>query len=135
MSDATAKVALHLDRATFANEICGKNTSWKHMPFFLVTQTSLVEAQDEQDAARTGVDRLRSGGQVTVSVKSDETTITHVVVAAVAEEPLPVAQSEAADPSPAAIAIPEIASATPGSRKLILKRMLADGLVLLGRRT
>src|SRR5689334_5433523 len=66
------------------------NTSWKHMPFFLVTQTSLVEAQDEQDAAQTGVDRLRSGGQVTVSVKSDETTITHVVVAAVAEEPLPV---------------------------------------------
>ncbi|WP_254229183.1 hypothetical protein [Agrobacterium salinitolerans] len=135
MSDTTAKVALHLDRATFANEICGKNTSWKHMPFFLVTQTSLVEAQDEQDAAQTGVDRLRSGGQVTVSVKSDETTITHVVVDAVAEEPLPVGQSEAADPSPAAIAIPEIASATPGSRKLILKRMLADGLALLGRRT
>ncbi|QXC52520.1 hypothetical protein KHC17_24805 (plasmid) [Agrobacterium salinitolerans] len=105
------------------------------MPFFLVTQTSLVEAQDEQDAAQTGVDRLRSGGQVTVSVKSDETTITHVVVDAVAEEPLPVGQSEAADPSPAAIAIPEIASATPGSRKLILKRMLADGLALLGRRT
>ena len=53
------------------------------MPFFLVTQTSLVEARDEQEAAQTGVDRLRSGGQVTVSVKSDETTITHVVVAAV----------------------------------------------------
>ncbi|TZG31313.1 hypothetical protein AGR1_28610 [Agrobacterium sp. B1(2019)] len=105
------------------------------MPFFLVTQTSLVEAQDEQDAAQTGVDRLRSGGQVTVSVKSDETTITHVVVAAVAEESLPVAQSEAADPSPAAIAIAEIATATPESRKLILKRMLADGLALLGRRT
>jgi hypothetical protein len=52
------------------------------MPFFLVTQTSLVEAQDEQEAAQTGVDRLRSGGQVTVAVKSDETTITHVVVAA-----------------------------------------------------
>jgi len=102
------------------------------MPFFLVTQTTLVEAQDEQDAAQTGVDRLRSGGQVTVSVKSDETTITHVVVAAVAEEPLPV---EAADPSPAANAIPEIASATPESRKLILKRMVADSLALLGRRT
>jgi hypothetical protein len=52
------------------------------MPFFLVTQTSLVEAQDEQEAAQTGVDRLRSGGQVTVAVKSDETTITHIVVAA-----------------------------------------------------
>jgi hypothetical protein len=133
VSDATAKVALHLDRATFTNEICGKNTLWKHMPFFLVTQTSLVEAQDEQDAAQTGADRLRSGGQVTVSVRSDETTITHVVVAALAEEPLP--QSEAADPSPAAIAIPEIASAAPESRKLILKRMLADGLSLIVRRT
>ncbi|WP_093002088.1 hypothetical protein [Rhizobium sp. NFR07] len=105
------------------------------MPFFLVTQTSLVEAQDEHEAAQIGVDRLRSGGQVAVSVKSDETTITHVVVAALAEEPLPVVQSEAADPSPAAIAMPEIASARPESRKLSLKRMLADGLSLLGRRT
>ncbi|MGQ8633921.1 hypothetical protein ACUTJJ_20855 [Agrobacterium sp. DKPNP3] len=105
------------------------------MPFFLVTQTSLVEAQDEQEAAQTGVDRLRSGEQVTVSVRSDETTITRVVVAAVSEEPLAVAQSDAADPSPAAIAIPEITSATLESRKLILKRMLADGLSLLGRRS
>ncbi|WP_236734362.1 hypothetical protein [Agrobacterium tumefaciens] len=70
-----------------------------------------------------------------MSVRSDETTITHVIVAAVAEEPLPVAQSEAADPSPASIAIPEITSATLESRKLILKRMLADSLSLLGRRT
>ncbi|WP_149743982.1 hypothetical protein [Rhizobium sp. NFACC06-2] len=45
------------------------------MLFFLVTQTSLVEAQDEQEAAQTGVDHLRYGGQVTVSVKSNERTI------------------------------------------------------------
>ncbi|TQN57145.1 hypothetical protein FLX27_28045 [Agrobacterium tumefaciens] len=105
------------------------------MPFFLVTQTSLVEAQDEQDAAQTGVDRLRSGAEVTVSVKSDETTIAHVVVAALLEEPHPVAQSHSAHPSPAAIAIPETVFAAPESRKLILKRMLADGLALLGRLT
>jgi len=105
------------------------------MPFFLVTQTSLVEAQDEQEAAQTGVDRLRSGGQVTVSVKSDETMITHVVVAAMSEEPFPVLLSEAAEPLPAAVSIPEAASAAPESRKLILKRMLADGMALLGRRT
>jgi hypothetical protein len=104
------------------------------MPFFLVTQTSLVEAQDDQEAAQIGVDRLRSGGQVGVSVKSDETTITHVVVAAVAEEPLLVSPSEAADPSPAA-AVPEARSAAAETKKLILKRMLADGLALLGRRT
>ena len=105
------------------------------MPFFLVTQTSLVEARDEQEAAQTGVDRLRSGGQVTVSVKSDETTITHIVVAAMVEEPLPISPPEAVNPPHSAVAIPEAASVAPESRKLILKRMLADGLALLGRRT
>ncbi|TZG32326.1 hypothetical protein AGR1_25485 [Agrobacterium sp. B1(2019)] len=103
------------------------------MPFFLVTQTSLVEAQDEQEAAQTGVDRFRSGGQVIVSVRSDETTITHVTVAPVTEESLSLA--EIGNPSPPTIPLPEIATATPESRKLILKRMLADGLALLGRRT
>ncbi len=105
------------------------------MPFFLVTQTSLVEAQDEQEAAQTGVDRLRSGGQVTVSVKSNETTITHIVVAATIEPPLPISPSETINLSPAAVAIPEAVSAPPESRKLILKRMLADGLAFLRRRT
>ena len=104
------------------------------MPFFLVTQTSLIEAQDEQEAAQTGVDHLRSGGQVTVSVKSDETTITHVTVAAVTEEP-PASRSETDNPSPVTVVIHETAFAAPESRKLILKRMLADGLALLGRRT
>lgn len=105
------------------------------MPFFLVTQTSLVEAQDEQEAAQKGVDRLRSGGQVTVAVKSDETTITHVVVAAMVEEPLPILLPEAVNPPHSEVAIPEAASVAPESRKPILKRMLADGLALLGRRT
>ncbi|CUX66344.1 conserved hypothetical protein [Agrobacterium tumefaciens str. Kerr 14] len=105
------------------------------MPFFLVTQTSLVEAQDEREAAQTGVDRLRSGAQVSVSVKSDETTITHIVVAAMVEEPLPISPFAAVNPSPAAVVIPGAAFAAPESRKLILKRMLADGLALLGRRT
>lgn len=105
------------------------------MPFFLVTQTSLVEAQDEQQAAQTGVDRLRSRGQVTVAVKSDETTITHVVVAAVVEEPPSVLSSETTNPLPAAAVVPQTFLAAPESRKLILKRMLADGLTLLRRRT
>ncbi|TPP06043.1 hypothetical protein [Rhizobium glycinendophyticum] len=105
------------------------------MPFFLVTQASLVEALGEQEAAQKGVDRLRSGGQVTVAVKSDEITITHVVVAAVAEEPLPVSLSDAADPPPAAVATSEAGPPATESKKLILKRMLADGLALLGRRT
>ncbi|MDH7809545.1 MULTISPECIES: hypothetical protein [unclassified Rhizobium] len=105
------------------------------MPFFLVTQTLLVEAQDEQEAAQTGVDRLRSGGQVTVAVKSDETTIKHVVVAAKVEQPLPVLPSETINPPPATVAISEADCTAPESRKLILKRILADGLALLGRRT
>ncbi|MFF2322926.1 hypothetical protein ACFVTJ_17915 [Agrobacterium sp. NPDC058088] len=105
------------------------------MPFFLVTHTLLVEAQDEREAAQIGVDRLRSGGEITVAVKSDETTITHVVVAAVVEEPLPVSPSEAADPPRATAAISEAGPAAPETKKLILKRMLADGLALLRRRT
>lgn len=105
------------------------------MPFFLVTQSFLVEAQDEREAAQTGVDRLRSGAQVTVSVKSDETTITHIVIPAMVEEPLPVPPSETANPSPAAVAIPEAAFVAPENRKLILKRIMADALSLLGRRT
>jgi hypothetical protein len=123
----------HLDGNRIAEEICAKKTPWEHMPFFLVTQTSLVEAQDEQEAAQTGVDRLRSGGQLTVAVKSDETTITHVVVAAKVEQPLPVSPSEAINASPSAVAITETASAVPESRKLLLKRILTDGLALLRR--
>jgi hypothetical protein len=56
------------------------------MPFFLVTQTSLIEANDENEAARNAVDQIRSGKQVTVTVKSDETTISHIVIAAKSED-------------------------------------------------
>ena len=105
------------------------------MPYYLVTQSSLVEAQDEREAAQTGVDRIRSGAQVIVSVKSDETTITPIVVPAMVEEPLPVPLSETANPSSAAVAFPEAAFAAPQNRKLILKRMMVDALALLGRRT
>jgi hypothetical protein len=103
------------------------------MPYFLVTLTSLVEAQDEQQAAQTAIDRLRSGEQVTVSVKSNETTVTHVTVAALVEEP-PVSESESDNSPPAVTYAPEAAFVAPEGRKLILKRMLADGLALLGRR-
>jgi hypothetical protein len=106
------------------------------MPFFLVTQTSLVDAHDEHEAAQKGVDRLRSGGQVTVAVKSDETTITHIVVPAMMDEPRPVSTSaaETIDLSPTAVAIPEPAFAAPATKKIILKRMIADALALVGRR-
>ena len=99
--------ARHLDDNRHCRGDLHQNTPWEHMPFFLVTQTSLVEAQDEQEAVQKGVDSLRSGGQVTVAVKSDETTITHVVVAAVVEEPLSISPSEAVNPFPSSVAIPE----------------------------
>ncbi|AHK04925.1 hypothetical protein X971_5086 (plasmid) [Agrobacterium tumefaciens LBA4213 (Ach5)] len=56
------------------------------------------------------------------------------MVAAKVEQPLPVLPSEAINASASAVAIPETASAVPESRKVILKRILADGLALLGRR-
>lgn len=62
------------------------------MPFYLVTQTSLVEADNEQAAAQKSVEKLRAGGPLTVAVKSDETTITHVVVAAAIAPQLEVAR-------------------------------------------
>lgn len=105
------------------------------MPFFLVTQTSLVEAQDEHKAAQSSVDRLRSGGEVTVSVKSDKTTITHVVVAGVAEEPGVVSVSENVDSPPVAAVIPQAAFAAPEKSTLILKRVMADAMAFFVRRT
>ena len=52
------------------------------MPFFLVTHTSLVEADNEAVAAQHAVDALRSGCEVSVTVKSDEVTANVVAVAA-----------------------------------------------------
>ncbi|WP_262928010.1 hypothetical protein [Rhizobium wenxiniae] len=44
------------------------------MPFYLVTQTLLVEAENEQEAAEKAAARVRSGEKITVSVKADEAT-------------------------------------------------------------
>jgi hypothetical protein len=105
------------------------------MPFFLVTQTSLVEAQDERKAAQSSIDRLRSGGQVTVAVKSDKTTVTHVVVAAVLEEPLVVSLSENVGSLPVAAVMPQAASEAPDKSSLTFKRMMAHAMAFFVRRT
>ncbi|CVI64329.1 hypothetical protein AGR7A_pTi0065 [Agrobacterium deltaense NCPPB 1641] len=52
------------------------------MPFFLVTHTSLLEADDEQAAAHEAVNTIRRGQEVTVIVKSDEETALLVTVEA-----------------------------------------------------
>lgn len=51
------------------------------MPFYLVTHTSLIEAENEVHAAEKAVADLRTGQAATVAVKSDETTVRHVRVA------------------------------------------------------
>ncbi|AYD05261.1 hypothetical protein NCHU2750_58960 (plasmid) [Neorhizobium sp. NCHU2750] len=101
------------------------------MPFYLVTQTLLVEAENEQEAGERATARIRSGEKITVSVKADEATITHITVAATVDSGpavLPVT-TEVSDQSLAVE--PEILIASPADRKHILKRMVADALSLV----
>ncbi|WP_145643631.1 hypothetical protein [Neorhizobium alkalisoli] len=105
------------------------------MPFYLVTHTLLVEAENEHDAAETGAAQLRSGAKITVSVKSDETTITHITVAATVAEPPPVSCPIAEADDQAHAVQPEAVVATPTDRKLILRRMMADAVMLFRPRT
>ncbi len=50
------------------------------MPFFLVTQTSLVEGKDEISAAEKTLRQIREADKVAFSVKFDEDTITQVSI-------------------------------------------------------
>jgi hypothetical protein len=50
------------------------------MPFYLVTHTSLVEANDVNSAAETAIGRICTARKVTVVVKADEFTTTKVTV-------------------------------------------------------
>lgn len=50
------------------------------MQFYLVTHTSLLEAENEVHAAEKAIADLRSGQATTVAVKSDETSVRHVRV-------------------------------------------------------
>lgn len=61
------------------------------MPFFLVTHTSLVEADCAEAAAQSVVAALRSGCEVSVAVKSDE--MAYKTVAAVASSSTAVEQA------------------------------------------
>lgn len=57
------------------------------MPFYLVTQTTLIEADNPQHAAQSAVDVIRSGIAVAATVKHDQADISHVIVPAKAEAP------------------------------------------------
>ncbi|MEV4608710.1 hypothetical protein MRBLMR1_003762 [Neorhizobium sp. LMR1-1-1.1] len=100
------------------------------MPFYLVTQTLLVEAAAETEAAQ-----LRSGAKITVSVTSDETTITHITVAATGDGQPPVLHPIVEAAEQPHVAQSEAVLVTPTDRKLILRRMMADAVALLRPRT
>ncbi|SEH30936.1 hypothetical protein [Rhizobium sp. NFR12] len=51
------------------------------MPYYLVTQTSLMEGADEVEAARKVLTKLKSDGAVGFTVKYDEENIQQVTVA------------------------------------------------------
>ncbi len=104
------------------------------MPFYLVTQTLLVEAENEQEAGERAATRIRSGEKITVSVKADETTITHVTVAAAVDERRAVSPPTAKVNRQALADEPETVVAKPTDRMLVLKRMAADALSLVRRR-
>lgn len=52
------------------------------MPFFLVTYKTVVEADDDQDAARKAIEKIEGGERVVLEVKFDEKTSTRVVIRA-----------------------------------------------------
>jgi hypothetical protein len=64
------------------------------MPFYLVIQTTLIEAEDENTAAEKAINQIRSGKKVVVTVKSDETALTHIVVPAKADDQASAAMDE-----------------------------------------
>lgn len=104
------------------------------MPFYLVTQTSLIEAANAETAARIVVDKIRSGNKVAVTVKSDETTLSHIVVPAkpAISRADPIAHPDADGPVPATVPTPLSVAET--DRKATLKRIMADAFSLLKRR-
>jgi uncharacterized NAD(P)/FAD-binding protein YdhS len=103
------------------------------MPFYLVIQTALVEADDAQAAAQKSVDQLRAGGRVKVEVKSDQATIAHHVVAAIgSNQPHAHPPAENSRPNPSVI---EPIAPTSVSRKELMKRIATNAIALVIGRT
>ncbi|MBU1313117.1 MAG: hypothetical protein KJ947_21430 [Alphaproteobacteria bacterium] len=74
------------------------------MPFYLVTHQSLVEADNDQDAALKALEKIGSSDRLEFKVKLDETTITHVAIAGRRQISLPSTApdlSQAPDEKPA----------------------------------
>lgn len=104
------------------------------MPFYLVTQTTLIEADNEEAAAQNAIDRICSGVPVAVCVKFDEAAISHITVAAKCEVPEHVRPGNAqADdhhqPTEKIVAVDE------KGKRAVLKRVMADARSLMSWRT
>lgn len=69
-----------------SNGQAGRLSTWvvseqgERMPYYLVTQTSLVEAKDEVAAAEKVLVQLQEAREVTFTVRYDENTVQQVTV-------------------------------------------------------
>lgn len=50
------------------------------MPFFLVTRTPLVEAEDEAGAAEKAYEKISGSDQLSFEVRADESSVRHVKI-------------------------------------------------------
>jgi len=103
------------------------------MPFYLVTQISLIEAEDENAAAQKSIEEIRSGKQVKVTVKSDEASASHILVAAKSENvPDLRAEPESEERDQAALSKPLII--VKAEKNAALKRIMKNVLNLVNWR-
>lgn len=106
------------------------------MPFYLVTQTSLVEAEDEVAAAEKSFRQILDAEHVPFSVKFDEQTITLVSVRApskILEETTAIGSEPAAPAEPehdALAALQPAATTTLGRGFLSMVGLVATGVMV-----
>lgn len=101
------------------------------MPFYLVIQTTLIEARDENAAALKAVELIRSGRKVAVTVKADEATLTRIVVPAKPDDCVSTALGHPDIDAPREHLQSPPVEAPPSDKKAILKRMMADIRLLM----
>ena len=103
------------------------------MPFYLVTQVTLIEADDPKLAAQSAVDLLRSGAEVSVTVKHDQADVSHVTVPARIEAKAANTVKTTKLDEPPATVTPPIETTTKPGRPITLMRRLADKLTIWRR--
>jgi len=104
------------------------------MPYYLVTQTSLVEGADEVEAARKVLAKLKSDSAVRFTVKHDEETIRQVTVANVPAwgAAQPTAQDPRSSPKRIQDIVAEASAVNPADANLSKRPVLSARSVILG---